>query len=119
MAWSSETDATQLTSVTSTEQIFSTKPTLNPGETAHVRIDFNPVATPTDDLIVNVYGSLDGTDYDDTPFAKYLIDKDTDPNQISFLVYGYYQFQVGVQATGATDTHTSVDMSYRTDGVSL
>lgn len=118
MAWSSETDATQLTSIT-TEQIFSTKPTLNPGESAHVRVDVDFPTTPTDDAIVAVYGSLDGTAYDDTAMFSRLVDSGTDPNQISFIVSGVYQFQVGVRRSGSTDTITSADMSYRTNGVSL
>lgn len=59
MAWGSKTSATQLTNITSTEQFFDQTPTLSPGETGHVQVGFDPVAGPTDDLQVNVYGTLD------------------------------------------------------------
>ena len=121
MAWASEVAATQLTSIT-TEQFFSfggsTNVTLNPGETAHIEVDVNFPTTPTDHCNVKVYGSLDaGTDYDDTPFIQFQIDKGTDPNQASFLVSGVYSFRVGVSRSGSTDTITSADSRHRKDGV--
>jgi len=118
MAWGSKLSATQLTSITSTEQIFSETPILNPYEIAHCEVDANFVATPTDDMEVNIYGSLDGTNWDDTPILSFVIDKGTDPNQASFEIKGVYQFRIGVKSTGATDTHTSADFSYRLNGVS-
>lgn len=117
MAWSGETSSTQLTSIT-TEQIFSEKPQLNPRELAHVEIDINFPGTPVDDAIVAVYGSLDGTNYDDTPFLEFVIDNGADPNQVSFQVIGVFQFQVGVRRSGTTDTITTADMKHKLDGVS-
>ena len=117
MAWSGTTSATQLTSIT-TEQIFSTKPTLNPQETAHVTVDVDFPTTPTDNAIVAVYGSLDGTNYDDQPVFEFAVLNTNDPAQVSFIVSGYYQFQVGVRRSGTTDTLTSADLTYRLDGVS-
>lgn len=121
MAWGSKTTATQLTTITDTEQFFDQTPTLNPGETAHVQIDFDPVASPTDDLEVNVYGTLDDStpSWDDVPMMSFIMDKDTDPNTAGFIVAGVYKFRVGVAATGTTDSHTSADMAFRKDGVSL
>lgn len=122
MAWGSAVSATQLTSITS-QQFFSftgsTQVTLNPGESAHVVVDFNPPSTPTDHLNVRVYGSLDGTNYDDTPYIALQIDKGTDPNQASFIVSGLYSFRIGVSRSGTTDTITSADCSYRKDGISI
>jgi hypothetical protein len=122
MPWGSAVTATQLTSIT-TEQFFSyggsTQVTLNPGESAHITIDCNFPGSPTDHLNVKVYGSLDGTNYDDTAFISFQIDKGTDPNQVSFLVYGLYSFRVGVARSGSTDTITSADSSYRKDGISV
>lgn len=118
MAWGSKLSATQLTSIT-TEQFFSTTPTLGPQETAHVEVEANPPTTPTDDLIVAVYGTLDDSteNWDDTPLMEFVIDKDTDPNKVSFSISGIYKFRVGVRRSGTTDTYTSADMSYRLDGV--
>lgn len=118
MAWSSETTATQLTSIT-TEQYFNQTPTLNPAETAHVQVSVDFPSTPTDDAIISVYGTLDGTDYDLTPMMQLRLLKGTDPNRVSFSVTGVYQFRVGVKRSGTTDTLTSADMSYRVNGVSL
>ena len=120
MAWGSKLSATQLTSITSTEQFFSSLVTLTPREIAHCEVEANFVATPTDDMEVNVYATLDASseNWDDTPIMSFVIDKGTDPNKASFEIVGVYKFRIGVKATGATDTHTSADFSYRLDGVS-
>lgn len=120
MAWGNKTNATQLTSIT-TEQYFDAAITLDPGETAHMDVTANFPTTPTDDAIVSLYGTLDDSseDWDDTPFLSFAISKDIDPNKVSFVVSGVYKFRVGVQRSGSTDTLSSADMSYRTDGVSL
>ena len=120
MAWGSKTNATQLTSIT-TIQYFTTTPTLNPGETLHCEVEANPPVTPTDDLLVHVYGTLDASseNWDDTPLMSFRIDKDTDPNKASFSISGLYKFRIGVVRDGSTDTYASADFSYRADGVSL
>lgn len=116
MAWSARDTATQLTSIT-TEQFFDDTPTLTPGETAHVEIDANFPVTPTDNLVVSVYGTTDGSNWDDTPRLQFEIDNAIDPNQASFSISGVYQFRVGVKRSGSTDTITSADMAHRTDGI--
>ena len=120
MTWGVKTNSTQLTGITTTEVFFSQTPTLNPGEFHHVEIEANPPATPTDDLLVSVYGTLDDTseNWDDTPKMQFTIDKGTDPNKRSFIVSGIYKYRIGVVVNGATDTYVA-DMSYRADGVSL
>ena len=120
MAWSSDTSATQLTSIT-TEQFFDATPTLNPGERAHVQIEVDFPSTPTDDAIISFYGTLDASSetWDTLPFDSRTLDNDTDPGAVSVVVEGVYKFRVGVQRTGSTDTITSADMNYRTDGVDL
>jgi hypothetical protein len=120
MAWSSKTDATQLTSVTNTEQFFSTIITLNPGEVAQCEVISDPPPTPTDDLIVAVYATLDDTteDWDDIPIMEFMIPNDIDPSKRTFLVSGVYKFRVGVRSSGGTDSFIA-DFSYRTDGVVL
>lgn len=123
MAWSSAA-ATQLTSITNTEQTFqfsgSPDRDLNPGETAHVQIEFDPVGSPTDNLEVRIYTSPDGgTTYDVTPFLAWVILNDDDPNASSITLAGVRTFKVAVAATGATDTHTSADCTVAVDGVNL
>jgi hypothetical protein len=124
MAWGSKQTATQLTSIT-TEQFFSfggsSYVSLNPGESAYVQVTADPPATPTDNLLVAVYGTLDASSEtsDATPFMEFAIDKGTDPNIVSFVVSGVYRFRIGVRRSGTTDTYTDADCSYRLDGVSL
>ena len=124
MTWGSKTSATQLTSITS-EQFFSFGGTswiyLNPGESAHIIVKYNPVGSPTDHLIVAVYPTLDASTQtsDTTPYMEFTIDKGTDPNYASFIVTGLYGFRIGVRRSGTTDTITDADCSYRTDGVIL
>lgn len=120
MAWGSKTSATQLTSITTTEQFFDETPQLNPRETAHVEVEVDFQSTPTDGVVVSVYGTLDATSesWDDEPLMQFKVDEGTDPNKVSFLVSGVYKFRVGVAASDGADTHTSADMSFRKDGVS-
>ena len=113
VGWSGVTSATQLTSIT-TEQFFTSVPQLDPNQICHVDIDIDFPTTPTDNAIVSVYGSLQGTpDYDDTPILQFTIDNGTDPNKASFTIFGVYQFRVGVKRDGTTDTITSADMDHR------
>ena len=62
-------------------------------------------STPTDHVDVKVYGSLDGTNYDDSPIAVWRIDKATDPHQISRRVEGFAHIAVAMVQSGATDSH--------------
>lgn len=120
MAWSTKTSATQLTTISDSEQFFDQTPQLNPRELAHCEVEADFAATPTDHMRVNVYGTLDDSaeNWDDTPIMSFLINKDTDPNKVSFIVAGVYKFRISVASTGTTDDHTSADFSFRKDGVS-
>lgn len=119
VGWGSKNAATQLTSVT-TEQFFDDTPQLDPNQIAHIEIiadieiEETPPPPPTDDLLVKVYGTLDASseNWDDTPILEFRIDKDSDPNKVSFRVSGVYKFRVGVQRDGSTDSYT-VDMAHR------
>jgi hypothetical protein len=118
MAWGSKIAATQLTSIT-TEQVFDRAPTLAPRESAHCRVAVDFPASPTDDAVISVYGSLDGTAWSATPLMALVLDKDVDPNSIDFIVTGVYQFRIGVKRSGTTDTLASADLAFRKDGVSV
>jgi len=72
---------------------------------SHVIVEVNFDSTPTDDVEVAIYGSLDGSNYDDTPIFSQQIDKDTDPNQISLVIKDLLHFRIGVKQTGSTDSH--------------
>lgn len=81
-------------------------------EGAHVMVEVDFDASPTDDVDVRVYGSLDGTNWDDTPMLTFRIDKGTDPNQVSFIVRDLAQFRISFKQTGSTDSH-DVRASYQ------
>lgn len=74
-------------------------------EGAHVIVEVDFDATPTDNVLIGIYGSLDGTNFDDIPAAVYAFDKAIDPNQQSFIVTGYAHFRVGAKQTGSTNSH--------------
>lgn len=74
-------------------------------EGAHVIVEVNFDATPTDDVDVSIYGSLDGSNYDDTPLSTFRIDSGTDPNQVSIIIRDVAHFRIGVVQTGSTDSH--------------
>src|SRR5438309_10522093 len=122
MSWASSVAATQLTSVT-TEQFFSLSGanlvTLNPGETAHLQVKIDFPASPTDYATISAYSTVDGTNYDITPFYTFNLDKATDPNSAAFLISVVYGFKVGVKRSGSTDTLTSADATLRKDGISI
>ncbi|MFQ6036437.1 MAG: hypothetical protein ACE5NM_11425 [Sedimentisphaerales bacterium] len=75
-------------------------------EGAHITVDADFPASPTDNLVVEVRASLDGTNYDDTPLYKFEIANDTDPNQVSFVVRDVAHFKLYLYRSGSTDTIT-------------
>jgi hypothetical protein len=79
--------ATQLTAIT-TEQLFDQTPMLNPRESVHCHIQGRLPRSPTDDAVISVYGSLEGTAWSATPLMVLVLDKDVDPNSIDCLVTG-------------------------------
>jgi len=74
-------------------------------EGAHVIVEIDYDATPTDEVKIKLYGSLDGTAYDDTPIWEMQGDKGTDPQQLSFIVKDLAHFRLGFQQSGSTDSH--------------
>ena len=75
-------------------------------EGTHVTVDANFPASPTDNLIVEVYSSIDSTNYDDTPIFSMHINNGTDPNQISFILKDVMHAIIHVKRDGTTDTIT-------------
>jgi hypothetical protein len=75
-------------------------------EGAHVTVDADFPASPTNNLVVEVRASLDGTNYDSTPLYKFEIDKGIDPNQASFIVKDVAHFKLYCYRAGGTQTIT-------------
>jgi len=74
-------------------------------EGAHVIVEINYDDAPTDQVKIKLYGSLDGSNYDDSPIWEMQGDKSVDPQQLSFIVRDLAHFRIGVQQTGSTNTH--------------
>lgn len=74
-------------------------------EGAHVIVEMNYDASPADEVKIKLYGSLDGTNYDDTPIWEMQGDHDIDPQQLSFIVKDLAHFRLGIQQTGVTNSH--------------
>lgn len=74
-------------------------------EGAHVTVEMNYDSSPTDEVEISIYGSLDGSNYDDTPIWTMQGDHDIDPQQLSFIVKDLAHFRIGVKQTGSTDSH--------------
>ena len=68
-----------------------------------VEIDYD--SSPTDQVTIRLYGSLDGSNYDDTPIWEMQGDKSVDPQQLSFIIKDLAHFKIGVQQTGSTNSH--------------
>lgn len=104
--WSSET--TIMDAVSVTDGSWSDDIDLETGgyEGAHIIVDADFPASPTDNLIVEIRGSLDGINYDDTALYSFVIDKDTDPNQVSFVVRDVAHAKLYCKRDGSTDTIT-------------
>ena len=79
---------------------------------AHVIIEADFVSSPTDDLEVRFYGSLDGSNWDDKPFYSFTISNDTDPCQVSVIITDVAHFRVGLKSSGETDT-IDVQVKYK------
>ncbi|UCG56835.1 MAG: hypothetical protein JSU70_18455 [Phycisphaerales bacterium] len=73
-------------------------------EGAHVTVDADFPASPTDDLEVYIQASLDGSTWDDTAITSFVVDNGTDPNQVSFIVKDVAHFRLYCKRSGSTDT---------------
>ncbi|MBN1807177.1 MAG: hypothetical protein JW837_18165 [Sedimentisphaerales bacterium] len=74
-------------------------------EGAHVIVEINYDESPTDEVSIKLYGSLDGTNYDSSPIWEVQGDKSIDPQRLSFVVKDLAHFRIGVVQAGATDSH--------------
>jgi len=74
-------------------------------EGAHVIVEIAYDSSPTDEVKIKLYGSLDDSNYDDTPILEIQGDNSVDPQQLSFIVKDLAHFRIGSQQTGSTDSH--------------
>jgi hypothetical protein len=92
---------------------------LNPNEAAMIEIEFDPPTTPTEQLIVGVFYSIDGgTTYDSEPARTFTLPEDVaDPYYKNFFVVGPHTFRLQYKMSSTSDTAT-VRARSRKDGVS-
>ena len=95
------------TTLSGTTEEFSADVDLETGghEGAHVIIEIDYDPSPTDEVKIKLYGSLDGSNYDDSPIWEMQGDHDVDPQQLSFIIKDLAHFRFGFQQTGATNSH--------------
>ena len=105
-SWGSETTIMNAVGVTTGSWSSNVDLETSGYEGTHVTVDADFPASPTDNLIVEVRASLDGTNYDDTALSSFTIDKGTDPNQVSFIVKDVAHFKLYCKRDGSTDTIT-------------
>lgn len=105
-SWGSETTIMNAVSVTTGSWSDDVDLETSGYEGAHVTVDADFPGSPTDHLVVEIRGSLDGTNYDDTALSSFQIDKGTDPNQVSFIVKDLAHFKLFCKRSGSTDTIT-------------
>ena len=109
-----EGGASSWTTLSGTTEEYSSDVDLetNGYEGAHVIVEVDFDSSPTDDVKIKLYGSLDGSDYDDIPIWQQTIDNGIDPCQISFIVHDLAHFRLGFQQTGSTNSH-NIRASYQ------
>jgi len=105
-SWGSETTIMDAVSVTTGSWSSDVDLETNGYEGAHVTVAADFPASPTDNLTVEVRASIDATNYDDTALFSFRIDKDTDPNQATFIVKDVAHFKLYCKRDGSTDTIT-------------
>ena len=66
----------------------------------------------TDDLIIDVFVSQDGSAFDSIPSQHYELECDGKPQQFSFLVLEFAHFRIGVRSSG-TDTSFEYQINQR------
>ncbi len=111
VVWGADTALTTQTAINNTVEEFLGTIDLSTALQAHVQLEVdNESGSITDDLIVNIYSTLDATSevFDDEPFMQFTIT----PSGIAlerhaFVVSGIYKFRIGCLSSGATDVYTA------------
>lgn len=86
---------------------------------SHVAVDVTFHASGAQNVVVSVYGSLDGTNYDDVPvFSQEVAVSAGSSRQISLIVTDLAHFRVGVKHAVSDANHSTVtitEQSWRYD----
>jgi len=86
---------------------------------SHVAVDVTFHASGAQNVVVSVYGSLDGTNYDDVPvFSQGIAVSAGASRQISLVIPDLAHFRVGVKHAASDTNHATVtitEQSWRYD----
>lgn len=130
MAWGSVTTSDELTlsgtfadvQKDAADMVIS----LNPGESAHVQIEFDPEATPTEFLEWHILSSPDGgTTWDTAPYDAGTLGYSVDPARISTVVRDIHTFKIEAAVidtdgtAGGDDVASTCTVLVRKNGISL
>ena len=86
---------------------------------SHVVVDVTFSASGSQNVVVSVYGSLDGTNYDDVPvFSQEVAVSAGSSRQISLVVTDLAHYRIGVKHAASDTNHATVtitEQSWRYD----
>jgi hypothetical protein len=86
---------------------------------SHVAVDVTFHASGAQNVVVSVYGSLDGTNYDDVPvFSQEVAVSAGNSRQISLVVTDLAHYRIGVKHAASDTNHATVtitEQSWRYD----
>lgn len=76
---------------------------------SHITVDVTFNASGTQNVVVSVYGSLDGTNYDDIPiFSQQVAVSAGKSRQISIVLRDLLHFKIGVKHAASDTNHATV-----------
>lgn len=129
MAWGAVTTSDALTLSGSYQIVQESAANMvinpSPGETMHVQLDFNPQTTPTEWCEFILETSPDETNWDVVAFDAGVLNDDTDPNLMSFLIRDVFAFRIKAKlidtdgTAGGDDTGSTLTVRVRGNGISL
>lgn len=82
---------------------------LSTWEGCHCLVDVDFVVSPTDDLVIEVLSTNDGTNFDTIPLFSFTVDN-TNDGTVSWIVTSVYGFKVKFKSSGATD---AINVAFR------
>ena len=73
-------------------------------EGCHCYVEADFPGGPTDDLVIEVQGSPDGTNFDTVPLFSFTVDNGNGKDNVSFVVTSVYSFRVKFKSSAGNDT---------------
>ena len=112
-SWTTGTPTTSAETLSGTTESLTGSIDASAFWSVQVTVDINYDTTPTDDIFISIYGSVDGTNWDDTAMDFVAGDKSTDPEQLTFMLSNPPKYvRIGFQQTGSTDSHEISTIHY-------